>query len=39
VPLYIGKHWLSAVGGKAFFAALMQAGTSVRQIQASFFDP
>ena len=39
VPLYIGKDWLSADGGKAFFAALMQAGTSVRQTQGSFFDP
>jgi hypothetical protein len=30
VRLYTGKRWLSAVGGKAFFAALMPAGTSVR---------
>jgi hypothetical protein len=30
VRLYIGKRWLSAVGGKAFFATLMPAGASVR---------
>jgi len=39
VPLYIGKDWLSAQGGKPFIAVFTQAGTSIRQTQGNFFDP
>ncbi|MBL7923276.1 MAG: hypothetical protein JNL88_03670 [Bacteroidia bacterium] len=39
MPLYTGKDWLSADGGKPFFAVLAQASASVRQSQLDFLEP
>jgi hypothetical protein len=39
LPLYTGKDWLSADGGKPFFAILAQAGTSARQSQVDYLEP
>ena len=38
-PIYKGKDWLSADGGKPFIAVLGQAGTTVRQTEINFVEP
>lgn len=39
LPLYLGKDWLSADGGKPFYAIFAQAGVNVRQSQIDFIEP
>jgi len=39
LPLYIGKDWLSADGGKPFIAVLAQAGTTVRKTEINYVEP
>ena len=38
-PVYTGKDWLSAEGGKPFFALLAHAGTNARQSQINYLEP
>jgi hypothetical protein len=39
MPVYTGKDWLSADGGKPFFAVLAQASASARQTQIDYLEP
>ena len=39
MPLYTGKDWLSADGGKPFFAVLGQISASGRQSQLDYLEP
>lgn len=39
LPLYTGKDWLSADGGKPFFAVLAQGSLHARQSQIDFIEP
>jgi hypothetical protein len=39
LPLYTGKDWLSADGGKPFYAILAQVGATARQSQIDFLEP
>lgn len=39
LPLFTGKDWLSADGGKPFYALLAQAGATCRQSQLDFLEP
>ena len=39
LPLFLGKDWLSADGGKPFYAIFAQAGANVRQSQIDFIEP
>ncbi|CAN5636263.1 hypothetical protein BH11BAC2_BH11BAC2_04650 [soil metagenome] len=39
IPLYTGKDWLSADGGKPFFAVLSNFGAGVRQTEINFIEP
>jgi hypothetical protein len=38
-PLYTGKDWLSADGGKPFFAVLAQGSAHYRQSQVDYIEP
>lgn len=39
VPLWTGKDWLSADGGKPLFALISQGGVSVRETQIDYLEP
>jgi len=38
-PIYLGKDWLSADGGKPFFAVLLNAGATAKVSQLDFLEP
>lgn len=39
VPLWTGKDWLSADGGRPLFALISQGGVSLRQTQIDYLEP
>lgn len=39
VPVFTGKDWLSADGGKPFYALLAHAGVNARQSQIDYIEP
>lgn len=39
LPIYTGKDWLSADGGKPFYAVLAQIGATARQSQLDYIEP
>jgi hypothetical protein len=39
IPLYLGKDWLDANGGKPFYAVLLNAGASLKETRNSYLNP
>jgi hypothetical protein len=39
IPLYLGKDWLDANGGKPFYAVLLNGGASIKETRNSYLNP
>ena len=39
IPLYLGKDWLDASGGKPFYAVLLNGGASLKETRNSYLNP